>query len=233
MKKNTEISGYNSPFIGFSFFLSKPKLWLIPLISTLAAWFLLFCLFIFTAYHLWPTNTTSDLKYTLKIFQSLGIASIIALMAWVFLIPFFLNICFEGLLKKVYLAKGDILMPLSFLKTLSSGTYIFIKTIGWRLFWVVLGLIMILIFGPATLLVVQLGMAHIALIDGCDLSLSLKGVEGKQKLVLIKKNRLGILFGGCIAGLVSFFLMPTILIWLFWIPSIYIGAALWVREWTL
>lgn len=233
MKKKSTISGYNSPFIGFGFFLGKPRLWLVPLLSTLAAWFLLFCLFIFVAYHLWPMNTQSDLRYTLKVFQSLGVAAIVALMAWVFLIPFFLNICFEGLLKKVYLAEGDVLEPLSFFKTFSSGAYIFIKTLGWRIFWVFFGALMIVAFGPATLLIVQLGVAHIALIDGCDLSLSLKGIEAKQKLVLIRKNRLGILSGGCIAGLVSFFLMPTILIWLFWIPSIYVGAGLWVREWDL
>ena len=233
MKKLSEISGYNSPFIGFRFFLSKPKLWLVPLMSTLAAWFLLFCLFIFVAYRLWPINTPSDLKYTLKAFQSLGIAAIVALMAWVFLVPFFLNVCFEGLLKKVYLAKGDILQPLSFFKAFSSGAYIFVKTLGWRLFWVVLGALMVIAFGLAAMLVAQLGIAHIALIDGCDLSLSLKGMEGKQKLILIRKHRLGILAGGCIAGIVSFFLMPTILIWLFWIPGIYVGASLWVREWDL
>jgi hypothetical protein len=233
MKDEKKISGYQSSFVGMGFFLSKPKLWLIPLLSAFLAWLLLFFVFIIVAYQLWPHHESAHLKYTLKAFQALGIGAIAALVLWVFFIPFFLNLCFEQLLKKVYLAKGDVLAPLSFFSSISSSAYILFKTFGWRIFWIVLGGLMIIASAPLALIIAQLGIAHIALLDGCDLSLSLKGIESKKKWALIKHYRLGILSGGCVAGLVSVLVMPTILVWLFWIPAIYIGACLWVRQWDV
>lgn len=226
------MKGYKSPFVGFIFFISKPKLWWFPLMGMLFAWGILLTIFVLVVYSVWPGKTDSHINYVLNIIQALAISSLVVLMAWLFVLPIFFNMCFEKLLKKIYLIKGDVLESPSFFKMLSSSMYVFVKTLGWRILWVVLAGVTLFLWTPMTLVVVQLGMAYTALLDGCDLSLSLKGVVAKQRLVLIRKYHLEILLGGIIAGIVSFCLLPTFLIWLFWIPSIYIGAYFWTHEWS-
>jgi hypothetical protein len=224
--------GYRSPFVGFFFFISKPKLWLVPLLGMLVAWFSLFVIFIMVAYSVWPEKAGSHVTYVLNIAQALAVSSLVVLITWLIVLPVFFNMCFEKLLKKVFLIKGDVLASPSFFNMIASSMYVFIKTLGWRLLWVLIGVLTFFIWTPMTLVVVQLGMAYTALLDGCDLSLSLKGVVAKRRLVLIRKYHLEILFGAIVAGIVSAFLLPTFLIWLFWIPSIYIGAYFWTYEWS-
>lgn len=225
------VAGYDSPFIGFRFFLGKPKLWLIPLLGTLCAGFLLAFSLLIVTYNAWPIRQSSEALYFFKIFQALGLGATTALALWVLVLPFFLNLCFEKLIKRVYLAKGEILPSVSFFKTACSGSYILVKTLHWRLFWIVLGMLMMFACAPLTFLILQIGIAHTAMLDGCDLSLGLKGMNAKKKLELIRKHRIGIVAGGITGGIVSCFLMPTVLVWLFWMPGMYVGAALWVHEW--
>lgn len=226
------VEGYESPFIGFRFFLSKPKLWLIPLIGMCVTWLILFSIVFFVTYKAWPEQQPSQIKYTWKIVQAIGFGVMIGLSTWLVLFPFLLNLAFEHLIKQVYLAKGDTLSPLPFFQTVFSGGYVVVKTLHWRIAWIVLGCVMIVVCAPITLLIFQLGMTHSALLDGCDLSLSVKGMHASARLALLRKHKLGILLGGIIAGVVSTFLMPTVLVWFFWIPGIYVGAALWACEWV-
>jgi len=199
--------------------------------GTLFAWFFLFCVFFIVTYKAWPLKQVSHTLYMFKSLQALGFGALVALILWMFIFPFVLNLCFERLIQHVYMAKGVTLPSVSFFKTACSGGYILLKTLHWRCFWIVVAAVMIFVCAPVSLLVLQMGIAHTALLDGCDLSLGVKGMGAGQKLMLIRKHRMGIAAGGVIAGLVSCLLMPTILVWLFWIPGIYVGAALWVHEW--
>lgn len=233
MPDSTEkLQGYKSPFVGFRFFLSRPKLWLIPLLGTLLAWFLLFCVFLMMIYSMWPNADSSNQHYMLEVMKSIGIGTLICVALWVFILPVLLNLSFEHLIKKVYIDKGDIIQPLSFFKTCLSGCYVLVKTLHWRLAWVVLALAMIFVCTPLIFFVFQFAVAHIAVLDGCDLSLNIKGINATTRLTLIKQHKRGILAGGIVGGVVSCVFMPTVLVWLFWIPSLYVGACLWVREWV-
>lgn len=225
--------GYRSPFVGFLFFISKPKLWCIPLMGMLFAGVLLLTIFIMVFYSIWPDKGVSHLAYALNITQALGISALVILLIWLVVLPLFFNMCFEHLLKKVHLMKGGVLETLSFFNTLTSSMYVFVKTLGWRFLWLIFSGVTFFLWTSMTLVVVQLGMAYTAVLDGCDLNLSLKGVVAKQRLLLIRKHHLEILFAGIVAGMVSAFLLPTLLIWLFWIPSIYVGAYFWINEWSI
>lgn len=226
------ISSYEAPFAGFRFFLSKPKLWLIPLLGTLLAWICLVAIMLIVTYKAWPTKGSSETLYLFKIFQAVGAGAMVSLLAWIFVFPIILNLFFEHLIKHVLIAKGDVIPSTGFFQTAWSGVYILLKTWHWRLLWVVLGLIVIWVCAPLALILFQLGIIHAAMIDGCDLTLGLQGVTPQKKWELIKKHRIGLLVAAIIGGIVSCFLMPTVLVWLFWIPGIYVGAALWVRTWV-
>lgn len=222
------LQGYKIPFVGFRFFLSKPKLWLTPLLGTLFAWVLLFSVFLVIIYSMWPQ---ADASMT-EIMKSIAVGSFSCMALWVFIVPVFLNLSFEHLIKQVYLDQGDSIHPLSFVKTCLSGCYVLVKTLHWRLVWIVLAGMIIFVCAPLIFFVVQLAVAHSAVLDGCDLSLNIKGVNAETRLRLIQQHKRGILAGGVLGGIVSSVFMPTVLVWLFWIPGLYVGACLWVREWV-
>lgn len=230
MKSERKVTVYNSTFVGLTYFLTRPKLWLLPLMGMLIVWVVIASIFLFTSYYSWPQIEGSHLKYSLKILQSLAIASVCSLLGWIVLTPVILTLCFEHLLKKVYLLHGDAIESISLLKSVSSSCSVFIKTIGMRLIWVVIGFVLVFILTPLSPLVLQIAISHFALIDGCDLSLALRGKNISERVSFLKKNKFRLFFSACILGCVGVFLMPTMLIWMFWIPSIYIGMCLWVRQ---
>lgn len=223
------IEGYEAPFVGFRWLLGKPRLWLLPILGTLIAWCMLLAVLLLVTYKVWPLKGST--LYSLKIFQALGIGSIAALVAWLFVFPVILNFFFEHLIKHVLLAKGDSLPETSFFRAAWSGIYILLKTWHWRVFWIILGIAMLWICAPLAFVILQLGVVYVALIDGCDLTLGLQGVVTSKKWEFIKAHQKGFIAGAFTGGIVSCFLMPTVLVWLFWIPGIYVGAALWVRTW--
>ncbi|PCI92451.1 hypothetical protein COB11_07350 [Candidatus Aerophobetes bacterium] len=230
MDNKPKIQGYSAPFVGFCFFLSKPRLWFLPVLAMLFSWIVLFAIGVLVAYYAWPKTDVSWLYTSFKIFRALGLAAFAAVFVWIIFFPIFLNICFEKLLKKVYLAKGDTFEPLSSYKALVSGFIIFKKTILLRFFWILLCLVAAFIYGPLGMVASQIAIAHISFIDGLDLSLSLKGLDANARYALIKKYRVSLIVGGFIGGLVGFVFLPTLIVWLFWIPSLYIGACLFARE---
>lgn len=218
------------PFKGFVFFLSKPKLWPLPLLAVLFSWMILFAVGIYVAYIFWPSAPMNFGYASYKIFRALGFASLAALGTWVFIFPLFLNFCFEKLLKKVFLAKGAYLEPLSFHKSLLSSLWVFKKTFFIRIFWLGLSLFTAFTFGPFSILLSQMAIAHLAFIDGMDLSLSLLGKDVDTKIRILSRQKASIFWAGILSGLFSFFLIPTFIVWIFWIPSVYVGASLYIQE---
>ncbi|MBM3191567.1 MAG: hypothetical protein FJZ63_02780, partial [Chlamydiae bacterium] len=129
--------GYQSPFFGFRFFVSKPSLWWIPLMGMAIAYGLLMFVFVMVAYSLWPGSGESPLEYSGDALKALGLGALVALGVWVVVTPLLFTLCFEKMLKRMHLMKGDVIERISLLKSLQSSLYIFFKTLGWRLFWVV------------------------------------------------------------------------------------------------
>jgi hypothetical protein len=228
-----KITGLNSSLVGFGYFLARPNLWIAPLFATLLSFIILIGVFIFVAYFSWPHADTGWLVYFWGIFKSFGYASVAILGLWVSLFPIVLNVAFEKMTARVlHEEKQSVKLEGTFSAVISSIQVIF-KTLGWRLFWPFLSLIFLFISAPLTVCLAQMGMGHIAIIDGCDLSLSVQGVKGKDRLFLIKKEWKSILLAGIMAGFLSMILTTTVIGWLFWLPGVYVGTTLWSMNWKV
>ena len=86
-------------------------------------------------------------------------------------------------------------------------------------------------FGPLAMFLAQVGMGHIAIIDACDLSLTIQGEPVSKRIQALKSRLLPILTAGIIAGMLSMILSTTIIGWLFWLPAVYVGCTLWTIRW--
>ncbi len=230
-KGKATITGWNCAVVGFGFFLAKPKLWLGPLLTTLLCWLFLFAAFFLTTYFSWPASHIGWAKYTLKIFQALGIASAVVLALWSFVMPGFLNWAFENMIRKVLLLKGESLPKAQYFKSFASSFYVMGKTILWRAIWLFIAIICAIFFGVIGLIISQVAFGHIAVLDACDLCLNIRGIKGRDRYDLLRTNFVGILSGGLIGGLLGFVLIPTVIGWIFWLPGVYAGCALWTRFW--
>jgi len=229
---NEKVNGTNCSIIGFGYFLSRPYLWIGPLFAALVSLIVLIGVFIFVAYFSWPDTTSSWFSYSWGILKSFGYASISILALWVSLFPIILNVAFERMSARIlHEQKKEVKAEGMGQATISSIQVIF-RTLGWRLFWPFLAIISLFFFGPLTIFIAQIGMGHIAIIDGCDLSLSVQGMKGGERIKLIKKYRGQILIGGFIAGLLSIILTATIIGWVFWLPGVYAGTVLWSMTWS-
>lgn len=232
-KNKSAITGWNCSITGFGYFLSRPKLWLGPIFATLICWIFLFLIFLIVTYFAWPSSDLGWTKYSLKILQALGLASMAALFLWAFIIPSFLNWAFEKMIQKIFLSKGENIAKIPWFSGFASGFYVVGKTIFWRILWLMIAFFFAFFSGVLGLLISQIALGHIALLDACDLSLNVRAFSARDRYLLLKKNTLGILSGGLISGIFSAILIPTVIGWLFWLPGVYAGCALWTRFWEL
>lgn len=230
MENKPKLQGFSAPFVGFSFFLSKPRLWWIPILTMLLCFLFLAAVGTFVAYYSWPKTDVSWMYKSYRIFRALGLGAFSAVLIWILFFPTFLNVCFEKLLKKVFLAKGEEIQPLSTAKALLSGLIIFKKTIFLRFIWLLVCFVTPFVYGPLGMVVSQVAIAHLAFIDGVDLSLTIKGLDAQKRFLVIHHNRFSLFMAGVIGGVIAFFFLPTLIIWLFWIPSLYVGALLFAIE---
>lgn len=225
-KKNNYLSAI---FEGFWFYLARPKFWLRPLAFMIFTWFLFFSFFLFVLYSVWPLNESFSASYTIKMLQAIGVASACSIGVWVFIFSFVSNQIFEALIKKVLIEKKCFIHPLSCIKSIKEGFLFFYKTLFWRFFWVIASLICYFL-GPFSLLISQVGLSHLAFIDGCEMTLLLLGVCFPQRFSFYKRHNKKVLLSSVFFGLLSLFFIPSILLWLFWVPSLYIGACFFSLE---
>ena len=226
------ITPQNCIFFGFKYFLLRPYLWLGPLFYGLLSFLLLVATFFIVAYLTWPSIGIHWSHYLIETFKSIGYSSLAVIIFWVLIFPTLLNIAFENLIGKVlhdlqYSTQGHGLIS-AFITSLQ----VIFRTLGWRIFWPLLTLLSIFLYGPLTIFFAQLGIGHIAMIDALDLSLSIQGISGKKRIFEIKKRSFSILFSGVLVGLISMALTTTIIGWFFFLPSVYVGCTLCTLNWT-
>ena len=230
MKK--EITPSNCTIVGFGYFISRPYLWLAPLFATLISFFVLLAAFFGVAYLSWPESTLGWFSYAWGIFKSLGYASLALLALWVSVFPIILNYAFENMIGKILHDKRIPVKGEGSFQAAVSGIQVMFRTLGWRLFWPLLTLIAIFFFGPLSMFIAQIGMGHIAVIDACDLSLTIQGEPASKRVQALKKRVIPILLSGFVAGMLSMILTTTIIGWLFWLPGVYVGCTLWTLQWS-
>ena len=224
------MQGFVAPFKGFACFLSRPRLWWTPLLLMLLTTLILIFVAAIVAYYAWPHSGLGWVYRSFKIFQALGLSAFAALFVWLVVFPILLNICFERLIKKIYLAEGETLVLLTTHQALISSFIMFKRTFLLRCIWMIFCLVAPFIYGPLGVIASQIAIAHLAFVDGMDLSLALFGIKAKKRYQIYHKYRFSVFMGGFIGGLFACLFLPTLLVWLFWIPSLYVGAALFAKD---
>jgi len=231
MKNTNNITATNSTIVGFGYFVSRPYLWLAPLMTALLCFFVLLSTFFLTAYIAWPQVGNGWFDYTWGIFKSLGYASFAILALWVSVFPIILNFAFENMIGKILQEHHVPIKGEGMMRATVSSVQVIVRTLGWRLFWPIVTLFSLFIFGPLALFLAQIGMGHIAIIDATDLSMAIQGIPGKKRIQEIRNRFPQLLTAGIIAGMLSMILTTTIIGWLFWLPGVYAGCTLWTLNW--
>lgn len=226
-----DVTASNCTIVGLGYFIARPYLWLAPLLAALISFFVLLAAFLITAYISWPESSLGFFSYTWGIFKSLGYASLALVALWVSVFPIILNYAFENMIGKILHDKRVPIKGEGALQAVTSSIQVMFRTMGWRVFWPVATLISLFIFGPLALFLAQVGMGHIAVIDACDLSLTIQGEPVSQRIRALKSRLSPILIAGFIAGMLSMILTTTVIGWIFWLPGVYAGCTLWTLRW--
>ncbi|MBF5059222.1 hypothetical protein [Candidatus Neptunochlamydia vexilliferae] len=227
-----KITSTNVTFVGFGYFFQRPHLWVAPLFAALFSFIILIVVFVLTTYFSWPEGTTNWLSYTWGVFKSFGYASLTIIILWVSVFPIILNFAFENMIGKILHDKQVPIKGEGTFQAAVSTVQVLFRTLGWRLFWPLVTLIALFFFGPLAIFLAQVGMGHIAFIDAADLSLMIQGQPARERIGGLKARTMPLLTAGFIAGILSMVLTTTIIGWLFWLPSVYAGAALWTQSWS-
>ncbi|MCH9633061.1 MAG: hypothetical protein S4CHLAM6_14120 [Chlamydiae bacterium] len=219
------------PFRGLSYFVAHPKMWWLPILTTFILTIILLAVFLFVMVITWPSL---DMTFWIKlwhILKSFGYSTTALLVAFIVLMPIVLTLALDKMVRKILLNEEGRTFEVGFFRSIYSGTIIFFKTLFWRIFWPIVGLIGVIFLGPIGAFISQLGIGHLAIIDGVDLTLALKGLSTDQRISLYKKKRGEIFCMGFFAAILSMGLSITVVGWLIWIPSVFTGTALWVKDW--
>jgi len=226
-----DVTASNCTIVGFGYFISRPYLWLAPLLAALISFFVLLAAFFLTAYISWPEGSAGWFSYTWGVFKSLVYASLTLVALWVSVFPVILNFAFENMIGKILHDERAPILGQGALQAVTSSIQVMFRTLGWRLLWPAATLIALFFFGPLAMFLAQVGMGHIAVIDACDLSLTVQGEPVSHRIQALKSRTLPILTAGFIAGMLSMILTTTIIGWIFWLPGLYAGCTLWTLRW--
>lgn len=221
------------PLEGLAYFITSPRHWKGPVLAMAAALVVMAGLFFWIVFANWPESHIGWIKYLWTIVKSFGYGFAAVLTVWVIALPLGLVWCFEGMQRRIFKEEGVEVVGESLLHSLRSGLYVFFHTLGWRIFWPLLALICTFTLGPVGILVGHIGLGHVSAIDSCDLSLSLLGYRGAERLQEFKRRRGSIFLSGVIGGSVGFLLGLTVIAWLFWLPGVFAGGPLWVKNWAV
>ena len=219
-----------SPVRGFVFFVLHPRLWFKPLLITFFASLLVGLVFGYSIWGYWPEELGSTWHYLLGVLKAIGLASLISVVMWAFFISILLSYAFDSMMRKALKSEGLLTHEVSFLVSFKIALQVMMRTLGWRIFWPFFTFIAIFFMPFASALIAQIGVGHMAVIDGAGMTMSFLGYDTLKQISVYRMYRASFLSMGVAAGLGSLFLLPTFFIWLFWIPGIYIGVAFWITK---
>lgn len=217
---------WNSPFKGLVFFLCHPGLWGWALLGTTLSAFLTFYACFKTIAMTFPSAREQGAAYTWHLFQSLGwgLLAFVLMIAIVF--PLIFNACFaKGLAKHIRAEqKGDLF------QAWVSSLWVFFRTLRWRILWPLFLLVSIFALPIFVFPLSLIAANHLAVIEAADLILSLYGWDAKKRVAWLHSQGIECFVAALSGALLSFLLGLTIVGWLVWIPAIYCGVFLWIRN---
>lgn len=220
------------PFKGTAYFLSHPRFWWLQIFAMLVLSIILIGVFALVLFYTWPQMDLGTWHTIWGILKAVGISLSASLVAFIVLMPLLLTLALDKMVRKMYLELNHKEVKVGFFKSMYSSTVIFFRTLFWRIFWPIVGLICAIFLGPLGIFIAQLGIGHLAVIDGVDLALALKGHDTSYRLKCYRERSGQIFLMGFFAAVLSMLLSFTILAWLIWVPGVIAGCALWVNEWA-
>jgi hypothetical protein len=242
------------PLRGVWLFVRTPSWWVRPLLTILILQAALFGIGLLIIWLLWPTEA-SGLMWWLSVGLAIGLAFASVLFTWTLMLPLLMSFLLEDLARKAnaYAKALEAHQPshgseipsstaqalikqdeheLAMVPGLLAGLKVMTATLPLRFGWMGASLITGIIISPLGAVVSAIGMGHIACIDAVDISLSLRGRNGNQRLAALHAHRLELRQAAVGAGLLHIALSVTVIGWLLWLPGIVVGAALRTRSWT-
>lgn len=244
------------PLRGVLLFLRSPRWWIRPLLAMWLTMLAFLGIGIGVAWSLWPAPDITGAWWWLFSAVAIGLAVASVVIAWVLLLPIILSFLLEDLARKAnaYAKQhaqalpslgpaealagvvGGIDRAASHELPMVPGVLASLKVLGatlpTRLTWMGSSLVCGLVVPPLGIVVSALGMGHIACIDAIDISLGLRGFDGKHRLAALKAHRAQIRQASLTAGMLHLGLSATGIGWALWLPGIVVGAALHTRGWN-
>ncbi|HSX26118.1 MAG TPA: hypothetical protein VLE89_03835 [Chlamydiales bacterium] len=208
---------WSAPFLGLGYFLSKPRLWGWALLATFIAFTLTLAVCIKVT-----TATYPPVPTFWPILRSLGWGLFTLILMIIFIFPLIFNACFaKALAKEENQTPGELWI---------SSFWVFLRTLKWRILWPLLLLATLLYLPPLIFPISLLAANHLAVLESLDLSLTIFGLTADQRVAWIKNHGTDC-FAIALSGSLLALLLSLILIgWLFWIPALYCGTFLWVKN---
>lgn len=205
---------WRAPYSGLAFFLTHPSLWGWTLLGTVLSGAISIFLFVKVVQWTFPAGGA-----VWGAFQAFGwgFLSLIIMIAVVF--PLIFNACFAKGFSNLFKLQGAATTP-----------FIFFQTLRWRILWPLFLLAAILFVPPLIIPLFLLAANHLATIESVDLALSLYGVQTAERVEWLHRHSTAIFTMAISLALLSFLLGLTGVGWIFWIPTVYCGAFLWIRS---
>lgn len=230
-KPSERITAATIPFLGFWHFIKRPSLWILPMFVSILSWAFMAVIFFFVVIWTWPVEGPLPINYTWGIVSAFCYAFVALFFVWAFILPVFLDFAFEKMVRKFLISRSATVVEKKHVMTLRAGTYVVSKTFLWRFIWLFVCFLSAILVPPISVLFTAIAFSHVAIVDGADVSLAQMGFAKEERISLIRERDQWFLLSGIIAGIISLIVLPTFIAWVFWLPSMYIGAALWCQNW--
>ncbi|MBA2481530.1 MAG: hypothetical protein H0V44_12770 [Planctomycetes bacterium] len=219
------------PLHGLGTFLKHPALWRRPLAFLLVGWVLLVSTGAGVAWWRWPADAANWWPWPMHIFLAIGLGIVSAMAVWILIMPVLMMFALEGLARGIQRAAGaPEATEESLTRSLGSTMRVLLRTLPLRIAWTGAALIASF-FGPLGLLVGAFAMAHLAAIDAMDTALSVRGISGSERVVLMRRHRDELVGGAMVGAVLNLALGVTVIGWILWLPGMVAGAALRVLSW--
>jgi hypothetical protein len=220
-------------------FLRSPRWWIRPILGMTLALAAFIGVGIAVAWGMWPGPMDTGLWWWVWALVAVGVATASVLVVWVLLLPLLISFLLEDLARRasLYARSRDAAFPgtdhgeLAILPGMLASVKVLGATLPTRLGWMGGSFASGLVVPPLGVVVSALGMGHIACIDAVDIALGLRGLDGGERLAVLRAHRNDIRQAAFAAGLLHLGLAATVIGWVLWLPGIVVGAAMHTRSW--
>ncbi len=221
------------PIAGLAEFGRRPRLWVAPLLAGALGWSLVIATAVGIGWWQWPGPEVGAWATTLATVEMLGLAVLGALTVWLLVLPPLMGLACERLAKAVQRDAGAPAAdeePLA--RSLMSTVHVVVRTLPLRLAWLTASFVSWFAGGPFGLVVSALAVAHVGLIDACDIGLAMRGLDGRARLTALRAHRGELRRALPVAAALQAGLAVTIVGIVFFLPGLVTGAARRVLGWT-